>query len=101
MNTLISGTIAGLIFGVVDVLLMVPLPIKDKPVAMLGSFINRFAIGFLIATTNIPLPPWLKGASIGLLLSLPDAIITKTYLPIIGVGTTGGLIIGSLLGALN
>lgn len=98
MNKLQSGVIAGLVFGIIDVLLMVPLPISNKSTAMLGSFINRFAIGFLIANTNIPVSPWLKGLLIGLLLSLPDAIITKTYVPILGVGIVGGIIIGFVAG---
>ena len=98
MDKLLSGTIVGLIFGVVDVLLMISLPINDKSTAMIGSFINRFAIGFLVANTNIPVSPWLKGLLIGLLLSLPDAIITKTYAPILGVGIVGGIIIGFVVG---
>jgi len=97
MAKVVSGIIAGFVFGILDVLLMVPIPINDKPIAMLASFINRFAIGFFIATINIPLPSWIKGLLIGLLLSLPDAIITKTYVPIIGVGAIGGLIIGFII----
>ncbi|PJE60365.1 hypothetical protein COU86_05025 [Candidatus Roizmanbacteria bacterium CG10_big_fil_rev_8_21_14_0_10_36_26] len=77
---------------------MIPLSINDKSTAMIGSFVNRFAIGFLIANTNIPVSPWLKGLLIGLLLSLPDAIITKTYAPILGVGIVGGIIIGFVVG---
>lgn len=94
MTKLVSATIAGLVFGIIDVLLMIPIPMNDKPIAMLASFINRFAIGFFIATVDIPVAPWLKGLLIGLLLSLPDAIITKTYAPILGVGIVGGIIIG-------
>ncbi len=100
MNKLLSGTIAGIIFGIVDVLLMVPLPIENKLIAMIGSFINRFAIGFFIANTNIPVPFWMKGILVGLLLSLPDAIITKTYAPILSIGIIGGLIIGFVLNRL-
>ena len=90
MNKLLSGIIAGLIFGVIDVLLMIPLPIENKLIAMLGSFINRFAIGFFVVNTEIPIPSWSKGLFVGLLLSLPDAIITKTYIPIVGIGVIGG-----------
>ncbi len=97
MNKIISGLITGLVFGTFDVLLMIPIPMNDKPIAMLASFINRFAIGFFIATVDIPIPDWLKGLLIGLLLSLPDAIITKTYAPIIGVGIVGGIIIGFIV----
>lgn len=96
MNKLLSGTVSGLTFGTIDVLLMIPLPIENKVIAMLASFINRFTIGFLIANTNIPVSSWLKGLLIGLFLSLPDAIITKTYAPILGIGIVGGIIIGYL-----
>jgi len=34
----------------------------------------------------------------GLLLSIPDAIITKAYAPIIGMGALGGTVIGILVG---
>jgi len=97
MNKIVQGFVAGFAFGTIDVLLMIPIPMNDKLIAMLASFINRFAIGFFIAITDIPIPSWTKGILIGLLLSLPDAIITKTYTPIIGVGAIGGLIIGLLI----
>ena len=94
MNKIGQGIIAGLMFGVIDILLMIPLPIPNKGIAMAASFINRFAIGFLVVNTNLPIPGWAKGVLIGLVLSLPDAIITKSYLPILGVGVVGGLTIG-------
>jgi len=34
----------------------------------------------------------------GLLLSLPDAIITKAYAPILVLGAIGGLVIGIIAG---
>jgi hypothetical protein len=37
---------------------------------------------------------FVKGALVGLLISLPDAIVTKAYVPIIAVGVVGGAIIG-------
>ena len=93
MDKVKKGIIAGLIFGIVDVLIMIPLPLPDKTLAMFGAFVNRFAIGFFVPTTNLPVSSWLKGLIIGLLLSLPDAIITKTYAPILGIGIVGGIII--------
>lgn len=97
MNNVIQGIIAGLIFGILDVLVMIPMPLPNKATAMVASFINRFTIGFLIATVNLPIPKWATGALIGLLLSLPDAIITRTYAPILGIGIIGGIIIGFIL----
>ena len=97
MQKVYSGIIAGLIFGLISVLLMISIKFDDKKSAMIGSFINRFAIGFFIATTNLPVSSWGKGLLIGLLLSLPDAIITKSYVPIIGVGAVGGTLIGLII----
>lgn len=97
MNKTSTGIIAGLLFGVIDILTMIPIPMQDKPIAMLGAFINRFAIGFFIATTDLPVVPWIKGLVIGLILSLPDAIITKAYAPILGIGIIGGIIISILV----
>ena len=42
----------------------------------------------------MPLPGWLIGGIVGLLISLPDAAITKAYVPIIATGVVGGMIIG-------
>jgi hypothetical protein len=85
---------AGLAFGVLDVLLMIPLNFPDKKTAMLGAFLSRFAIGFLIPLVTFPLSPWLAGGLVGLLISLPDAVITKSYAPILISGVVGGMIIG-------
>lgn len=94
MNALLFGCVSGLAFGILDVLLMIPLNLQDKKTAMLGAFLSRFAIGFLIPLVKAPMPPWLIGAMVGLLVSLPDAVITKQYVPIIVTGVIGGVIIG-------
>jgi len=93
------GIICGLVFGTIDVLLMIPMQgFGDKKAAMTGAFIDRFAIGFVIGITSLSVPAWLRGLIIGLLLSLPSAIITKAYAPIIGTGIVGGVIIGFVIG---
>lgn len=97
MGRISQGIIAGLAFGVFDVLIMVPMPLPNKATAMVASFINRFAIGFLIASVNLPIPRWATGLLVGLFLSLPDALITKAYAPILGIGIVGGIIIGLIV----
>src|SRR5215208_2373967 len=94
MTKLTLGLLCGLVFGSLAVATMIPLSFSDKRAAMLGAFLNRFAIGLVIGAATLPLPGWLSGLLFGLLLSLPDAIITKAYAPIIGLGSIGGLIIG-------
>ena len=97
MSRLALSLLCGLIFGAVDVALMLPLSFPDKRTALLAAFFSRFGIGFVIPLIQLPAwPGWLVGLTIGLLLSLPDAIITKAYAPIMLSGAIGGLIIGGL-----
>ena len=94
MNPILFGVIAGLLFGAIDVALMIPMEFADKKTAMLGAFASRFAIGLLIPLVKMPIPAWAIGALVGLLVSLPDAIITKAYVPILATGIVGGVAIG-------
>src|SRR5947208_14210962 len=93
MSRLAVGLICGLIFGAVDVALMWPMSFPDKRTALLAAFASRFGIGFVIPLIHLPWPGWLIGLVIGVLLSLPDAIVTKAYAPILLSGAIGGLII--------
>src|SRR3954471_7338438 len=93
MGRLAAGIVSGLLFGAVAVALMLPMQFPDKRTAVLGAFASRFAIGFTIGCVQLPWPGWLIGLVFGLLLSLPDAIVTKAYAPILGVGAVGGLVI--------
>jgi hypothetical protein len=97
MNKIILGVICGLIFGLVDVLIMIPLKYPDnrkRIEAMSSAFIERFMIGFLIPNLNLGVHPAITGALLGFFLSLPSAIIVRVYAPIIGIGMIGGVIIG-------
>ena len=89
-----ARAICGVVFGVVVVATMIPMEFPDKRAALIGAFLNRFGVGFVIGAAQLPLPGWASGLVFGLLLSLPDAIITKAYIPIIALGLIGGLIIG-------
>ncbi len=42
----------------------------------------------------MPVPGWVRGVIVGLLISIPDAIVTKAYVPILVTGIIGGAIIG-------
>jgi hypothetical protein len=94
MSRILLGSMCGVVFGVLVVLMMLPMGFPDKRAALLGAFLNRFGVGFVIGAANLPLPGWVTGIIFGFLLSLPDAIITKAYLPIIILGVVGGAIIG-------
>jgi|SRR5215203_1523007 len=98
MSRILLGVICGIVFGLIDIALMIPLSFPDKTAAMTGAFISRFAIGFVIGSSRLPLPGWANGLIFGLLISLPDAIITKAYAPILISGIIGGAIIGFIIG---
>lgn len=98
MSNLILGVIAGIIFGAVSVAIMIPMSFPDKRAALLGAFINRFGIGFVIGCVTLPgWPGWGVGLLFALLLSLPAAIISKAYAPILILGSIGGAIIGGII----
>jgi hypothetical protein len=94
MKPVVVGLLSGITFGVVDVLLMLPLQFADRTTALLAAFSSRFAIGFLVPQCKLPLPWPASGALVGLLISVPDAIIAKAYAPILVSGLVGGALIG-------
>ena len=98
MSRLALGALCGLIYGVLSAASMLPLKFDDKTAALTGAFLNRFAIGFVIGAARLPVPAWANGLIFGILLSLPDAIITKAYAPILILGAIGGLVIGLIVG---
>jgi hypothetical protein len=98
MSRLWLGTICGLVYGALSAASMLPLSFEDKSAALAGAFLNRFAIGFVIGAARLPLPGWAQGLIFGILLSLPDAIITKAYAPILLLGAVGGVVIGFIVG---
>lgn len=103
MNKIILGTICGLGFGIIDVLIMIPLKYENnrkRVEAMSSAFIERFMIGFLIPNVDLGIHPAITGLLLGTSLSLPSAIITRVYAPIIGTGIVGSVIIGFIVHAV-
>jgi hypothetical protein len=92
------GVILGVSIGIADVLLMLPLSFPDKRTALLAAFASRFSLGFFAAVINLRLPPIAAGVLVGLLTSVPDAIITKAYVPILATGLIFGAIAGWIVG---
>ncbi|EKD49607.1 MAG: hypothetical protein ACD_63C00093G0008 [uncultured bacterium] len=103
MNKIILGTIGGLAFGIIDVLIMIPLKYENnrkRNEAMGSAFLERFMIGFLIPNVELGIHPALIGLLLGAGLSLPSAIITRVYAPIIGTGIIGSVIVGFVVKAV-
>jgi hypothetical protein len=98
MEKLWLGALLGVAAGGIAVATMIPMKFPDRRAAFLGAFCSRFLIGFFIGSSSLPLPPVAGGALIGFLVSLPDAIITKAYAPILVMGTVFGALIGWAVG---
>lgn len=95
MTRLTLGILCGILYGALSAASMLPLQFPDKRAALLGAFLNRLGIGVAIGFAMAPTRTgWLVGLVLGVLLSLPDAIITKAYAPIILLGAVGGTLIG-------
>ena len=88
------GIACGIAFGAVAVATMLPMSFPDKRAALSAAFLDRFAIGFFTSVADTGWPWWATGLFAGLLLSAPSAIITKAWVPILGLGALGGAIIG-------
>lgn len=98
MTRVTLGLTLGVVIGIVDVLLMLPLSFPDKRAALMGAFFARFSLGFFAAVVNLPVSPILTGVIVGVLTSLPDAIITKAYAPIMITGVVFGAVAGFIVG---
>jgi hypothetical protein len=99
MSHVVFGLICGLAFGILDVLLMIPLKFENKRKrfeALSGAFLERFMLGLIIPNVTWDLNPLVTGGLLGLGLSVPTAIITRAYIPIIVIGVGGGVLIGLL-----
>ena len=97
MGNITGGAISGLVFGAFVVATMLPMQFPDKTTALLAAFVSRFGIGLVIGCVQLPWPGWIVGLVFGLLLSIPDALITKAYAPILIIGSVGGATIGGIL----
>ena len=97
MSSVLWGVIAGVVFGAVAVGMMLPMSFPDKQAALLAAFADRFVIGLVIGCVQLRWPGWAVGLLFGVLLSLPSALITKAYAPILITGGLGGLVIGGLI----
>jgi hypothetical protein len=61
MSRVLLGVICGLVFGAIDIGIMLPMSFPDKPTAITAAFIARFGIGFAIGAARLPWPGWAIG----------------------------------------
>src|SRR5690349_13464184 len=76
MSKVVLGLIAGLLFGTLDVLLMLPMSFSDKTTAYSVHSRVVWPSALFIGCVQLPSwPGWLVGLLFGVLISLPNAII--------------------------
>lgn len=61
MSHPMQGAVACVVFGLVSVAMMLPMEFPDKRAAMLGAFLNRFVVGFVVGCVSLPWPGWAVG----------------------------------------
>ena len=96
MTRAVFGLVAGVLFGALAVGMMLPMSFPDRRTALTAAFASRFAVGLFASTAQLPLPGWGCGLVAGFLISLPDALVTKAYAPILIIGSIGGALVGFL-----
>jgi hypothetical protein len=97
---------AGLVCAAVDTALMAPLTFsssRDKRVAMTAAFIERFVLGLSIGPVTRALggPGLLIGPAFALAASIPTALTTGSWGPVLGVGVLNGLAVGAAYDQLH
>ena len=93
------GVLCGLVLGAFGVLTLLAQDFPDKNAVLFSAFLNRFAIGLVVGCVSLNLPGWGIGLLFGTLLSLPEAILTGAFLPVLGVGAGGGALVGTIVHA--
>lgn len=91
--------IAGLVLASVLSATMVPLSFptpREKRTAIIAAFLDRFFLRFVVgpAAAGLDTNGVLIGAILGLGSSIPTALITRGYVPVIVLGLAGGTVVG-------
>jgi hypothetical protein len=92
---LLAGVAAALLAAASMLPLRFPTP-SDKRVAIAAAAVDRFFLGLVIGpvAAALHLNGPAVGAVLGLGLSIGSALITRTYLPILALGTLLGAAVG-------
>jgi hypothetical protein len=105
MNDLLIAILIGLVAGTIDVVPMI-IQKMDKT-SCLSAFVHYFVLGLIIPFVSVDIAPWIKGAGIAFLMSIPVMIIVfskerKAIIPMsifslvlgAGIGIVGAIFIG-------
>jgi hypothetical protein len=65
VSKIMLGVICGVVFGAIDIGIMLPMSFPDKKAAITAAFVARFGIGFVIGAARLPWPGWAVGLVFG------------------------------------
>jgi hypothetical protein len=60
------------------------------------SVVGRFLTGLLVPTVDLGVALWATGLLLGIGLSIPIAVVSRTYAGPLGVGAVGGIVIAAI-----
>lgn len=102
MKNIRIGIISGIILGILDILMILPVDLSNKELVLIGAFSNRFIIGLFTPTVQLNLRYWQQGAIIGFVVSILPAVTNPAFsLMILATGTVGGIIVGAVTQKLS
>ena len=79
MSRMLLGVVCGLVFGIVDVAIMLPMSFPDKKAAISAAFITRFGIGVCNWGGTTAVARLVRRSHIRTALDPRDALITEAY----------------------
>jgi hypothetical protein len=91
---------ASLVTGTLAVLAMLPAPFPtsaDRKVALIGAFVDRTVLGFIVGPVarGLSVNGVLAGLVLGVGFSFGTALITRAHLQVIGLGALFGAGVGA------
>jgi hypothetical protein len=94
------AVLAGLVTGTLAVLAMLPIPfptLEERRLALVTAFVDRTVLGFIVGPVarGLGVNGVLAGLVLGVGLSVGAALVTRAYLPIIGLGAVFGIGVGT------
>lgn len=95
MRSLIIGLCVGALAGILDIAPMLLKRLAPRSIA--SAFVQWLVLGLVIAHVQSPLPRWASGLAVGLLCSIPIAILVSESEP---ASVPVVLLTSSVLGAL-
>lgn len=98
MAALLPNLIAGFLLGGLGVALGLALALTLARPTRVADLVNCFALGFAFGALDPPGAIWFYGVIGGLFLALAEALGTRRWAPLLGLGIIGVVVLWLLTG---